>query len=69
MEVYFGNVGVGGHFLWVIGMGRGKQRYILRGWKWVHIFYGWVGVGGGIIWVSGIWVDICYGWVGMGEDG
>ena len=37
MEVYFGWVGVGEHFLWVSG----------GGWGWVEVYFGWVGVGGG----------------------
>ena len=44
VEVYFGWLGVGGHFFWV---GGGGWRYILGGWGWVEVYFGWVGVGGG----------------------
>ena len=40
MEVYFGWIGVGGHFLWV-----GGGTFFIGGWR--DIFYGWVRVGGG----------------------
>ena len=48
LEVYFGWMGVGGHFLWVVGLGGGIF--------WVGGVYGhilWEGGGGwGIFWVD-----------------
>ena len=36
MDVYFGWVGVNGHFLWVGG----------DEWRWVEVYFGWVGMSG-----------------------
>ena len=47
VEVYFGLVGLGKHYL----------RVSEGGWGWVGIFYGWVGMGGGIFLVGGVeWI-------------
>ena len=43
VAVYFGWVGLGGHFLWV---GEGE-------WDWVEVYFESVGVGGHFLWVSG----------------
>ena len=53
LEVYFGWVGVAGHFLWV---GEGRWTFFMGGW-W------WVGVSGGIFWVGGGgWTFFMGGW-------
>ena len=57
VEVYFGWLGVGRHFLWVSG----------SLWWWVEVYFGRVGAGGHFLWVSGgvwWWVEIYFGWVG-----
>ena len=52
VEVYFGWMRVGGHFLWLVRVA-GVWRHILGGWEWAF-FNGWVGMGGGIFWVGGV---------------
>ena len=64
LAVYFGWVGVNGHFLWMNGGGR---RYILGGWGCVDIFYGRGEVGSGVE-VYFVLVRVCgqFSWVGGG---
>ena len=53
VEVYFGWVGVGGHFLWM-------DR---NGWGWVEVYFQWVGVSGHLLWSGGGgWRYIVDGW-------
>ena len=57
LDIYFGWVGVTGHF-WV-GMGGGiflvsggQWTFIMVGWGWVEVYCRWVGVCGHFRWVG-----------------
>ena len=56
LEVYFGWVGVGGHFLWLGGCEQGgcKDIFWVGGGGWTIFMgeWGWLGVDGGIFWVG-----------------
>ena len=59
LEVYFGWVEVGGHFLWLGGCEQGGG---------VKIYFGWAGVDEQFLWVSGDgwgWMEVYLGWIGL----
>ena len=52
VEIYFGWVGVGGHFYGWVGIGRGIFWVSKGGWTFFMGEWEWVRVGGGMFWVG-----------------